>query len=60
MNDTHVLVVAALALACGWAIGRASAVHSRIVIVSMRDDDDDDGPDLGFPIRTDPDMARMN
>jgi len=62
VSDSGVLVVAVLALACGWAVGRSSALHSRLVIinVSSDDDDDDDLPDFGFPIRSDPDMARMN
>lgn len=62
MSDSGILVVAALALACGWAAGRASAMHSRVVIINVGpdDDDDDDLPDFGFPIRSDPDMARMN
>lgn len=62
MNDSGVLVVAVLALACGWAVGRASTVQSRVVIINIGPDDDDDGdlPDFGFPIRSDPDMARMN
>ena len=62
MNDAAVLILAAAMFACGWAIGRSAATHSRVVIINIGpdDDDDDDFPDFGFPIRSDPDMARMN
>lgn len=61
MSDTGVLALVAVAMAAGWAVGRASAVHSRVVVITLGDDDDDDDlPDFGFPIRSDPDMARMN
>lgn len=60
MNDTSVLILAAAMFACGWAIGRASAVHSRIVIITTGDDDDGDDFGLDFPVRTDPSLARLN